>query len=190
MKKVISTLVIAVALLMALPTQAQVKFGLRAGANISNMKFSGAFEESNRAGFFVGPTVKFTLPVIGLSCDASAIYDSREAKIENETLSYKAIEIPLNVRYGIGLSSVANVFLFAGPQFGFNLSEDKANWSWKKADFSVNVGVGCTIASHYELKANYNISCTKSGETNSEIPALNGYSSKFNAWQVGLAYYF
>lgn len=179
-------------MLVALPSQAQVKFGVRGGVNLTNMKMSGgAFDESNRAGFFVGPTVKFTVPIVGLSCDASAIYDSRSAKISaegaSETLNYKAIEIPINVRYGIGLSSMANVFLFAGPQFGFNLSENKEDWSWKTADFSVNVGIGCTFASHYELKANYNFSCTKSGET--DVPASK-LSSNFNAWQIGLAYYF
>ena len=43
MKKIFTTLVIATSLLMTLPAQAQVKFGIRGGANLVNMKFSGDF---------------------------------------------------------------------------------------------------------------------------------------------------
>jgi hypothetical protein len=32
------------------------------------------------------------------------------------TMTQKSLNIPVNVRYGFGLSSLANVFVFAGPQ--------------------------------------------------------------------------
>lgn len=182
-------------LLMAVQSHAELKFGIRAGANITKMSLSSnLFEESNRGGFYVGPTIKFTLPVAGLGMDVSAIYDHREAKLvdveslESGVLTYQAIEFPINLRYSLGVGSAANVFFFGGPQFGFNLNNKKTasevEWEWKKADFSVNVGIGCTIFSHLEVRANYNIACTKNIETHSN------YSSKFNTWQVGLAYYF
>ena len=41
MKKLYSILVMAAALLMTMPAQAQVKFGFRGGANLVNMKLSG-----------------------------------------------------------------------------------------------------------------------------------------------------
>ena len=193
MKKAISLFVISSSLLVTMPAKAQIQFGIRGGANLVNMKFTNeTLDKSNRAGFYVGPTVKFTVPVVGLSLDASALYDEKTAEIKGETMKAQSIDIPINVRYGVGLSSLANIFLFAGPQFGFNIGSDKKlynsaqEWTWKSSNVSVNVGVGLTVLKHLEVKANYNIACTKSGEVkdNSEV------SAKYNSWQLGLAYYF
>lgn len=194
MKKFHMSLVIAAfAMLMAIPTQAQVNWGLRAGANIVNMKMSSdVFSSKNNAGFYVGPTVKFTVPIVGLSFDASALYDQRTAKVvdnadgDTEERKQQTIQIPINIRYGWGLSSMANVFLFAGPQFGFNVSKHYSDWTWKSSQFSVNVGVGATVLSHLELKANYNFVVGKSAVAYDNLLG----NSRFNSWQVGLGYYF
>lgn len=210
MKKIFTTLVIATSLLMTLPAQAQVKFGIRGGANLVNMKFSGDFVNNlgkdNRAGFYIGPTVKFTVPIVGLSMDASALYDQRSTEViiegtnSTESMITRQLAIPVNVRYGWGLGSVADIFLFAGPQVAFNFAKDKsifnnaADWSWKSSNFSVNVGIGCTILSHVELKANYNIACGKTGEAtvwdSVTKTAVGSVKSKYNSWQLGMAYYF
>lgn len=186
--------VVAFTMLMAIPAQAQIDWGLRAGANIVNMKMSSDILGSkNNAGFYVGPTVKFTVPIVGLSFDASAVYDQRTAKIVDDTKGVteerkqQTIQIPINIRYGWGLSSMANVFLFAGPQFGFNLSKKYSDWTWKSSQFSVNVGIGATVLSHLELKANYNFVVGKSA-----VASSNNFegNSRFNTWQIGLGYYF
>lgn len=210
MKKLYSILVMAAVLLMTMPAQAQVKFGFRGGANLVNMKLSGNVmnnitDKDNRAGFYIGPTVKFTVPIVGLSLDASALYDQRSTEVagedgSKESLITRQLAIPVNVRYGWGLGSVADIFLFAGPQVAFNFSKDKslfndaADWSWKTSNFSVNVGLGCTILSHVELKANYNIACGKTGDAtlwNTTRDAVVGTAkSKYNSWQIGMAYYF
>lgn len=213
MKKLYSILVMAAALLMTMPAQAQVKFGFRGGANLVNMKLSGNVmnnitDKDNRAGFYIGPTVKFTVPIVGLSLDASALYDQRSTEVagedgSKESLITRQLAIPVNVRYGWGLGSVADIFLFAGPQVAFNFSKDKslfnninnaADWSWKTSNFSVNVGLGCTILSHVELKANYNIACGKTGEAtilDAATKTVTGtVKSKYNSWQIGMAYYF
>ena len=185
--------VVAFTMLMAIPAQAQINWGLRAGANIVNMKMSSDILGSkNNAGFYVGPTVKFTVPIVGLSFDASAVYDQRTAKIVDDTKGVteerkqQTIQIPINIRYGWGLSSMANVFLFAGPQFGFNLSKKYSDWTWKSSQFSVNVGIGATVLSHLELKANYNFVVGKNAVA---VDGLAG-NSRFNTWQVGIGYYF
>ena len=205
MKKILSIIAVSVALLAA-PANAQVKFGVRGGANLVNMKVSGNvvnnLQKDNRAGFYIGPTVKFTVPIVGLSVDASALYDQRSAEVTNEgetqSIISRQLAIPVNVRYGWGLGSVADIFLFAGPQIAFNFSKDKyfgaTDWSWKESNFSVNVGLGCTILSHVELKANYNIACGKTGETtifDAATKTVTGtVKSKYNSWQLGMAYYF
>lgn len=130
MKKIFTSAAIALAMLFTANTaNAGINFGVKGGLNVTSMSISSkVLDSNNRAGFFFGPTVKFTLPLVGLGIDASALYDQREAKLavdfdENQyvtkqTLKTQAINIPINVRYSIGLGSVANVLFFAGPQFG------------------------------------------------------------------------
>ena len=207
MKKILSLVIMAVAMMYATTANAQVKFGLKGGLNVTNMSLDeSVLDASNKTGFFVGPTVKFTLPLVGLSLDASALYDQKEAKVSADdnsetTVRQKSLNIPINVRYGIGLSSLANVFIFAGPQWGFNVGDknfkwnDQSNYSLKKSNFSVNVGLGATLVSHLQVTANYNIACGKTAELSwSDAASTAGNvvtgKSRNNSWQIGLAYFF
>ena len=203
MKKTL--VIIAVACIaFAMPTQAQVKFGLKGGVNLSSVSLDGDLESnlSNQTGFFVGPTLKLTVPLIGLSVDISALYDQRSAEYKTsnttETIKSQTLQVPINLRYGIGLSSIANVFVFAGPQFGFNIGDknkvwDAAKeWKLKESNISGNVGIGATVGGHLQITANYNFQISKAGEVVYE--AANGKEEtgkmKFNTWQIGLAYFF
>ena len=128
MKKVLSVLMVVAAMMFATNANAQIKFGLKGGLDVTNMSLSNdVFDASNKTGFFVGPMVKVTIPIVGLSFDAAALYDQKEAKVSAEnaetTMTQKSLNIPVNVRYGFGLSSLANVFVFAGPQWGINVGD-------------------------------------------------------------------
>lgn len=207
MKKILSLVFIVAAMLYATSANAQVKFGLKGGLNVTSMSFSeDVFDASNKTGFFVGPMVKVTVPIVGLSFDAAALYDQKEAKVKangddydltGKNVKQQSINIPVNVRYGFGLSSLANAFVFAGPQWGINVGDknfkwaDKASYSLKKSNFSVNVGAGVTLLSHLQISANYNIACGKTAEVN----LLNGVGkaidkSNNNSWQIALGYWF
>ena len=201
MKKYFALVLMAVA--FAMPSKAQIKFGVQAGLNMSNVstatEIAGGKADAvkSRTGFFIGPTVKFTLPVVGLGIDAAALYDQREAKGEGEVIKSSSIQVPINLRYGVGLGSVAEVFAFAGPQFGFKLSGDKkikddaAEWTLKSSTLSANIGIGATVLSKVQAKLNYNVALGKTGEFDSVGAAAKELgSAKFNAWQVSLAYFF
>ena len=203
MKKLFAVVLMAVA--FAMPSKAQFSWGIQAGLNMTNISTEdGAASVNSRTGFFVGPTVKFTLPIVGLGIDASALYDQREGKVENgnlsETIKSQSIQIPINVRYGFGLGSLAEVFAFAGPQFGFNIGgksslfNDAAEWTLKSSNLSANVGIGATIMSKLQVKANYNFALGKTGEVNAwdatKNALQNAGSAKFNSWQISLAYFF
>ena len=110
MKKFL-TLVVLLAT-MTVAVQAQVKFGVKGGLNITSMKFDKSVaDKSNQAGFFVGPTVKFTLPVVGLGVDASALYDQRSVEVAGDKIKQQSIQIPVNLRYGIGLEVVGDLLV-------------------------------------------------------------------------------
>ncbi len=210
MKKVLSIVFLVAAMLFAANANAQIKFGLKGGLNVTSMSFSEeVFDASNKTGFFVGPMVKVTVPIVGLSFDAAALYDQKEADVkyaaEGElgkvNVKQQSINIPVNVRYGFGLSSLANIFLFAGPQWGINVGNKNFKWnesssySLKKSNFSVNVGVGVTLLNHLQVSANYNIACGKSADA-SLSKALDAVAnagkdkSHNNSWQIALGYWF
>ena len=201
MKKILSFIVVAIA--FAMPSQAQAQFGVQAGLNLTNISdfsLSQAGVENaikNKAGFFVGPTVKFSLPIVGLGVDAAALYDQREGKVDGETLKSQSIQVPINLRYGFGLGSLAEIFAFAGPQFGFNVGskqgifDDMADWTLKSSNFSANIGIGATVAGHLQAKLNYNVALGKTGEFESVSSTVKQVvDAKFNAWQVSLAWFF
>jgi hypothetical protein len=214
MKKVLTLIVMAVAIVM--PSKAQVSFGVKGGLNFTNMSFDkGSIDDilKNKTGFFAGMTVRVSLPVPGLAIDGSALYDQREGDVEvytgfsdndksTEKLKSQSIQIPINVRYEIGLGESANVFIFAGPQFGFNIGDktkdlwnDAAEWRLKTSNFSANVGLGFTIMSHLQLTANYNIALGKTGEVDFKSAVDKTWDTvkgdaKANSWQIALAYYF
>jgi len=204
MKKVFAMMLMAVA--FAMPSNAQIQFGLMAGINMDNVSgtdnLAGAIE--SRTGFFVGPTVKFTLPIVGLGLDASALYDHREGKGKDvdQTIKADAIQIPINVRYGFGLGETAQIFFFAGPQFGFNIGSNKTlaeqantaktEWTLKSSNFSANVGIGAMLLSHLQAKLNYNFALGKTGEIETTVNGVTKTigGAKANAWQISLAYFF
>lgn len=209
MKKFFTAIVLAAVMMVAMPSQAQIKFGLKGGLNVTSMSFSSdVIDKSNQTGFFVGPTVKFTLPIVGLGIDAAALYDQRDAKFSDkedgeysETVSQRSINIPINLRYSIGLGSIASVYFAGGPQFGFNIGtknfgyDDVVNYEMKKTNFSVNLGAGLSLIKHIEIGFNYNIACGKTGEMKfadvvQEATGWKNEDGRANAWQVYASYYF
>ena len=206
MKKLF-TLVVLLAT-MTVAAQAQVKFGVKGGLNLTSMKLSkDVVDKSNQAGFFIGPTVKFTLPVVGLGIDAAALYDQRSAEVGDEKIKQQSIQVPVNLRYGFGLGSTASIFLVAGPQFGFNVGDKTfesvdaatktaSEWTLKSSNLSANVGLGFMLLNHLQVSANYNIAIGKTGDfnvvkatTDTVVDAVKG-DTKANSWQLSVAYFF
>ena len=200
--------VLAAALTLSANASAQTKLGLKGGINTSEVSVNDdVWKTDNRLGFFIGPTVKFTLPIVGLGMDISALYEKRESKMKSEdgklgsVVSREQLAIPINARYSFGLGETANIFLFAGPQVAFNLGKkDKeivpevADWTLKSSNFSINLGIGCTLASHLQATIGYNIALGKTGEvelsTKGVETSKKKYDGRSNAWQLGVAYFF
>jgi len=181
--------------------QAQVSFGIKGGLNETKLSLNQSdLEESisNKSGFFIGPTVRFTLPIVSLSMDAAVLYDQREAEVKDtgEKLQQKSVQIPIHARYGFGLGAFASLYLYAGPQFGFNVGGDTekqkvSDWSLKTANISGNAGLGLMFANHLQVSVNYNFALSKNAEYKVIKNGVeNNVKVKNNAWQIALAYYF
>ena len=206
MKKLLSFAFLTLGLFVSTSVNAQgVKLGVKGGLNVTDMSFdSELLNKSNCVGGFIGPTIKFTLPIIGLGIDASALYDFREAKItdranQEKSVKQEQISIPVNARYSIGLGSTASAFLFAGPQWSINIGGKDFEWtkgssySFKDSNFSVNAGLGITLMDHLQISANYNIAMGKTAdikarEVLTDLPEK--IKSRTNSWQIAVAYFF
>ena len=209
MKKItaVFTLVAVLMFGLSVPVQAQVQFGVKGGLNVGSMSLNNdLLKASNRTGYYFGPTVKFTLRVVGIGIDAAALYDQRETKLSNDklketssfekTVKQQQIVVPINLRYNIGLSKMAALLFYAGPQFGFNVGDKnqsidgkRIDWHFKNSNLSINAGAGVMLLNHLQVSVNYNIACGKTGEATVDN-TIDAIKARNHAWQVGAAYYF
>lgn len=188
MKKIISVLMVAVALMMVAPAQAQlIKFGVKGGMNFSELDLSvksldGIKEKST--GFFIGPMAEVTLPIIGLGIDGAVMYSQRGA----DELKEQGLEIPVNLKYTIGLGSMLGVYIAAGPDFFFNFKDvDWQNVDAKKTQVALNLGAGLKLLRKLQVGVNYQIPMGDSFEWKD---ATKTVTAKNKTLQASIAYIF
>lgn len=211
MKKFLCTLFMMVALLSVSTTSSAqfIKWGVKAGLNLTNpsAKDLGATLKGS-TGWFAGPMAEVTIPLIGLGVDGSLLYSQANSKIEfqgkDETVKQHYIEIPINLKYSIGMGSLASLFVAAGPQFGFNVSGntieeavDKVTGSQeitkdgdnKNFQASINLGLGVKLLSKLQVYGGYNWGLGNSFTVKNAFNSVVG-KSKNNMWKVSVAYMF
>ena len=208
MKKFLTTIVVALTLLMGAQTaKAQLSFGVTGGLNLSKLSYNdlpASLASDNRCGWYIGPKVEFKVPLIGLGVDAAVEYSQRRLNGELEAAGtdvvssstyLKTVAIPINLRYSIGLASLASLYVATGPQFGFNVGDKTWNWTnlnenvsgfeFKKSNVTWNVGAGVKLLKHLEVGVGYNIALSKFAKKY----AGDG-TFKSNTWQFQVAYMF
>ena len=183
MKKIACMAAIAAALLFATPAQAQFCWGIKGGVNVGNNDLTvlkdkeAAFNMDNYSGFFIGPKAELRIPILGLGVEAAALYSQKGMKLaEGETFKQNSFQIPLSAKYAFGLGNIANVFIAAGPEFGFNVGETQKlvngltfnnenkpesgsvqGYIAEKSTLSINAGIGVTLLNHLQVAINYNM---------------------------------
>ena len=203
-------LVVVLAMVLSLPIKAgtPVDFGLKGGFELTEMNFNASdLREANRAGFYAGPAMKFTLPVVGLTIDASLLYSQRDLKVDGEKILQKSLLLGGDLRYGVGVGDALGIFVNAGPQLSLNVGDDVFYWrdeamnnhqyALQNTMISFNLGLGVSFLSHFEAGIYYNIPAGKTADftwdkigENLKDTSWNRAKSKTNAWHVAVAYYF
>ena len=151
MKKLLSILVLAVAMVATPMAQAQLCLGAKVGANVTD--FSGTIENldlssAKLANFTGGLTVEWMI-AYGLGFDVSALYTAKgaEYKLDENALGglgnsivgaitgqqdpklknvVHYIEVPLNVKYKLNIPVIEDLiipFIYTGPSFAFKVGE-------------------------------------------------------------------
>lgn len=191
--------VVVASLTSAVNANAQFRFGVKAGVAVNSLHFSAeTFDAENRAGFTGGAMIEFTVPVVGIGVDLSAMYVRRNSQwLENNNLTKDNrdyIDIPLNLKWKINiplLNSVARPYLFTGPTFSFLASKQAAEGAWRnrKFDTSWNFGAGFEFFKHLQVGASYSVGMTKALKAFNATETSN-ISGHNRYWTITAAYLF
>jgi hypothetical protein len=161
MKKVLFVVAILVA---SVAVQAQVKFGVKAGGNLSMWGGDDAEDSKSKFGFHVGALAN--IPVSSMfSVQPEVLFSAEGAKFEsggddiNYNLNY--INIPVLLQY----NNPSGFYAETGPQIGLLMSakakagdesEDIKDF-FKGSNFSWAIGAGYKMASGFGFGVRYNL---------------------------------
>ncbi|RRD92350.1 porin family protein [Bacteroides heparinolyticus] len=208
-------LIVVCCMLVSMPAHAQLKWGVKGGVNLSEIDWKGEYagNKEHSTGFFIGPMAELTIPIIGLGIDGALMYSQRGNKYDVAAGTFsgsiderqQGIEIPVNLKYTIGLGSLLGIYIAAGPDFFFNFKDidlkpfgsgvnTDGAVDTKKTQVGLNVGVGVKILKHLQVGVNYQIPM---GNTFSVGDAANtiwkdvlGKNAKTKTWQISATYIF
>ena len=179
---------------------AQFRFGPKVGLTVNDMHFNkSVLDADNQTGWTAGLMGEFTIPVIGISADLSAMYVSRNAKflaeqgISKDNRSY--IELPLNFRYNFSLPVISKVvvpYLGVGPSVSFLTSRKNIEDAYRNrsVDWALNFGIGLRFLSHIDLNARYGLGLTKAVHALDNEYGKGGIEGKNRYWTITAAYLF
>ena len=211
MKK-ISVILLVLSLFIAVPATAQFNWGIKAGLNLPEAPTNIRGIIDGNTGWYAGPMVKFTFPILGIGIEADALYSESGVAIDGDTYKKSSIEIPLYLRYDLKVPAISKFmipFIAVGPQWGYtfgkkefgqklqdtkNLSDVNKYFKYDDSLFSLNLGLGLILFNHLQIHANYNIALGNSYEYEVEnkslLYGLSTIKAKNNIWQISLAYIF
>jgi len=182
------------------------RFGIKLGMNVNKLHVSNwkdTFQPDNGCGFTGGVMTEFTLPIIGLGVDASLMYTRMSSDIEvnvndeNGNLiesrnsgGKNFFEIPINIKYKLGIIPVVSPYFFTGPSFAFKLGGGDDVFKTKTFQAAWNIGVGVEILKHVQVGASYGFGMNNVAEKFIGGNTTNDFKIKNNYWTITAAYLF
>lgn len=203
-KSIILALVIICGSVVA---NAQFRFGLKAGLNLNSLHLSNLSDnltKDNGCGFTGGVMAEFQVPVVGICFDASLMYTHMTAKtdvIENDangnvvddniSPSKNFLEIPINLKYKIGIIPAVQPYIFTGPSFAFKLGGDENVFKTRTFQTAWNIGVGVELLKHLQIGGSYGFGMNNILKNTGLINnTSNNIKLKNNYWTITAAYLF
>lgn len=197
MRKAIGFVVIALMAMIVLPAEAQLRFGVKGGVNISNVHFSSDLLNSdNVTGFHIGPMLETTLPLVGVGFDAAILYSQRGMGFASEDIRTDYIDIPVNFKWKLSLPLV-KPYLAVGPYASFRVGGDKIwnipgnvfdQFEAKTFGAGLNFGAGVEVLSHLQVGFVYTLGLTDNFKAT--VPGGDDEGGKNRGWMVTAAILF
>ncbi|MDP4130616.1 MAG: porin family protein [Bacteroidota bacterium] len=171
---------------------AQIQFGVKAGANMANFTGNDVSGTKWKIGFHGGALV--AVPLFNeFSLQPEVVYSSQGTKVDQQdytaTMNSNYLNIPVLFKY----NNPSGFFLETGPQLGFLMSAKAKSGSvsvdeksaYKSTDFSWAFGLGYLISGlNAGIDARYNL-----GVSNIVKDSNNG-TAKNSVFQLGIFYLF
>ena len=192
-KKIIAFLCAMAFLTVAIPAQAQLRFG---GLNITSVHFdSDLLKSDNVTGFHIGPMIEATMPLLGFGFDAALLYSQKGMESSSSgvktTMKTSYIDVPVNLKWKFGLP-IVKAYLAAGPYASFRVGGDKI-WNvlsdqleTKSFGAGLNFGAGVEVFNHLQVGFNYELGLTD----NFSAEKLDLSSNKNRGWTISAAILF
>jgi hypothetical protein len=158
--------VLTLLLIGGFSAQSQLRIGLKAGANFSDLE--GNFDTSMRTGFHFGGVLEIKAGQ-NFSIQPEVLYSMQGAKVTAaglKDIDYNYITVPVLAKYYI----VTDVFsIEAGPQFAFLVDDNISNtFKTQSFDFGAVGGIGLNITKSFFAQAHYVVGLTDTS-TNADI---------------------
>ena len=195
-KKIIAFLCAMAFLAVAIPAQAQLRFGVKGGLNITSVHFdSDLLKSDNVTGFHIGPMIEATMPLLGFGFDAALLYSQKGMESSSSgvktTMKTSYIDVPVNLKWKFGLP-IVKAYLAAGPYASFRVGGDKI-WNvlsdqleTKSFGAGLNFGAGVEVFNHLQVGFNYELGLTD----NFSAEKLDLSSNKNRSWTISAAILF
>ena len=180
----------AVLLALPRPATADVRFGIKGGANVANV--NGDFVDAlgdwkSTVGFCGGIFLELNFGRV-LTIQPEVLYTMKGTDTaDGGKLKFDYVEIPILLKLRIPTGSV-HPFVFAGPAFGFTLKaalEGLEVEDFPKSDTSAVLGGGLQLGSSFHIDVRYTMGLQKL-----EIPDLEAIDLKNGVLSatIGLAF--
>jgi len=158
--------VLTLLLIGILSTQAQIRLGIKAGANFSDL--DGTFDTSMRTGFHAGAILEIKAGS-NFAIQPEVLYSMQGAKVTlagAKEINFSYVTVPVLAKYYV----LTDVFsLEAGPQFAFLIDDNVENtFKTESFDFAVVGGIGLNITKSFFAQAHYVVGLTDAS-TNASI---------------------
>ncbi|WP_298115463.1 porin family protein [Flavobacterium sp.] len=169
MKKIILSLV-AIAAFGVANAQEDMKFGAKAGINMSN--FTGDADTDSKIGFQVGAFAEFKVSE-KFAVQPEILFSALGAKDDSDNYNSNYILVPVMAKY-----YVAEGFsLEAGPQIGFLMSAKYGDTdikdAYKSTDFALNLGAGYDVAENINIGLRYSLGLSNVSDIGGDVKTSN-----------------
>lgn len=198
MKKSVLVVLIAVLGVIAIPANAQLRFGIKGGANISKVSINkDVLNSDNVTGFNIGPMMEFGLPLVGVGMDAAILYSQKGVETLGESMKTNYLDVPVNFKWKVGVPLV-KFYAAAGPYVSFRLGGDKfweiphhVGEQLKAKNFGagLNFGAGVELLSHLQVGFTYGLGLTNDYEALTLKDAFKA-DGKSRGWSINAAILF
>lgn len=176
MKKVLIVLLLCFG--MSTLNAQMLKFGLKAGANFSNLEGDNV-DGSTYTSYHFGAVAEISL-LENLSLQPELLYSSQGTKVDDagaKDINYNYVTVPVLAKFYLTSKKLS---LEAGPQFSFLINEDVAEqFEAESFDFAAAVGLGYNITDNFFAQARYVMGLTEANKdaevTNRVIQLSIGY---------------